>query len=370
MTTLSTPSFFTPLPAGLSAPSAEFMLAGGESLNVATVEQGGFVSLADLPLAPRLGEAYGGYHPFSVEKMERARKWFRAQAGDLKISPDRAEALGKKVLSNLRCIDPVTFRQALIQMGMAVKKFVGGEPYRLIINNPFRSHGFVYQSLRAMGLVPEAAAISDLSGQIISGDLFEQLDEIRNEELKVVILDDCAYKGNALRANDLFGFSDHDPIDTARIFVGLVASTQRGWDFSFLSSVSHYVGLRIDCLGAAFARKEKKNLGRPIEGNFHGILPFSDIKPSTFTWYKMPDNLENPLEPCGLKGITVSTDEQGNQALPSAQPLYYEILHPDLLTSFPPDQRHALRREVKRVLEVKGPSGVAEYLQFVSIKSL
>ena len=102
MTTLSTPSFFTPLPAGLSAPSAEFMLAGGESLNVATVEQWGFVSLADLPLAPRLGEAYGGYHPFSVEKMERARKWFRAQAGDLKISPDRAEALGKKVLSNLR----------------------------------------------------------------------------------------------------------------------------------------------------------------------------------------------------------------------------------------------------------------------------
>ncbi|MDP2600195.1 MAG: hypothetical protein Q8P84_05610 [Deltaproteobacteria bacterium] len=371
MTSLSIPSFLTPLPAGLSAPGAEFMLAGAETLNVATAEQGGFASLASLPQAPRLGEAPNGYHPFSSGKMQKAREWFRGQAGDLKVSPDRAEALGEKILSNLRCVDPITFRQALIQMGIAVKKFVGEEPYRLIINKPFRSHWFLYQSLRTMGLIPEAAGVSDLSGQIISGDLFEQLDEIRNEELKVVVLDDCSYKGDALRADYLFELPDRASIDTARIFIGLIASMQKGWDFSFLSSVAHYVGLRINCLESSFDSKTREVLTKSGERNPFGILPPSSSgRPSTFTWYKLPDNLNYPLELCGLKNAWGSADKNGNQVLPSSQPLYYEMLHPDLLTSFPPDQRHALREEVKMVLEEEGPSGVAEYLQFVSTKSL
>lgn len=375
MTTLSIPSFLTPLPAGLSATNHGFMLAGADKLYVATAEEGGFASLANLPLAPRLGEAPGGYHPFSEEKMDRARRWFRSQAGDLKISPDRAEALGEKLLANLRCIDPITFKQALIQMGLSARKFIGDSEYGLVINRPYRSHWFVYQALVTMGFIPPANAVYDFSDSIFSfvdrdkNDIIGvMLGDVEVRNRKIIILDDCVYNGHALMADDVLKNLKKRFRGVENVFVGLVGCAQKGWNLSFLSSVSHYVGLRINYLGTVFDCEEREILKRPVKGSEYGILPFSDIRPSTLTWYKLPDNMNNPLEVCGLKTWRLVTDEAGNQVLPNAHPLYYEIFHPDLLASSPSHERHRLRIEIQAILMKEGPEGVAEFLQFVSTK--
>lgn len=99
-------------------------LAGHHTLNVARTTPRGIKSLYSLPLAPRLGEAPNGYHPFSVERIERGRQHFLARGKELGRSAEEVGRLYEKFLGAFRCIDPITYRQGLIQMGLAIRAAV------------------------------------------------------------------------------------------------------------------------------------------------------------------------------------------------------------------------------------------------------
>ncbi|GEM_PF-4568874 len=281
--------------------------------------------------APLVSDCAASDAIFTAAQHAHARAWFLAPA-QWRQPVDLAtrERLFDRLWDNQRVITREVWGQALHQLGLAAARFIGDEPYALLMQKPHRSEWFVYEQLRALNLIPEATARFACAGSTPSA--FTRWAR-ETHGRRFVVLDDCAFSG--MLTHSLLVSAEM--IEGAATFVGLVGCSPRAWRRLQPQATEFFSALRMNGLLAGVSAAEKPALFNMATAEV------SSVWVDTVNCFKLPDSVPIWWESAGLRPEHGTTGFAGNLHLPSADPFYYELLHPECLAGYSAVARPAVR---------------------------